>query len=519
MTPDALPPGIIVRFRTLSLERLGRVEAAWAALLGGVHDEPMVRELARDLHTLKGDAKIVGFDDVHVLAEKLEELTALAKEHDYKVSDDVDLVVTMAIQFLGLLLRKKSGSSMSGIDLEGFVRQVDEVLRESRTLPSTPRTITSVKTPSAEDDAWLDRLSEPTQRRLAIAATNAFLEYLSARGGTSRTRLRSVWATLRDELSAMHAVPVARVLERHVATSHALARGLGKRIAVVLDVGKAATGARAAEAIDIAALHLIRNAIDHGIEDPAARVAAGKPETGSVTIRAVERHGMMELTVQDDGHGIDAAVIRRAVTENGLVDPQRAAQLSDAEVLDLVFLPGFSTRQRVTELSGRGVGMDAVKSALVRAGGAVRLTSTPGRGTTISISIPASARQVRVYQFLAPGGAVSLAISARWTAAVDPAPGPDVLDPTAAIQLAGTSRQTVVDLSRPVRDLALRLRWGFLEIAVRASTEPALVTAERICPTPDDFPIEVVAIDGHETILIRPEHLATLVERSRAQPA
>src|SRR5690606_4859984 len=126
MNPDSLPEGIITRFRQLSLERIARVESVWNALVQGAEDEEAVRAASRDLHTLKGDARIVGFDEVHVLSHKLEELLAVASQVNYRVSDDFDLVVTMATQFVGMLLRKKSGGA-SGIDVEGFVRQVDDV--------------------------------------------------------------------------------------------------------------------------------------------------------------------------------------------------------------------------------------------------------------------------------------------------------------------------------------------------------------------------------------------------------
>lgn len=515
MTPD-LPEGIITRFRTLSLERLGRVEATWNSLIGGVQDHNALREVARDLHTLKGDSRMVGFDDVHVLSQKLEELFAVAGQLDYRVSDDLELVITMAIQFLGVLLRKKSGNAVSGIDLPGFVRQVDEVLRETRAVPTIamPRTATIGKVRVPNVKVSMDRLSEPTRHRLAVAATNAYLEYLSARGTTSRTRLRGVWATLRDELSGMQSVPLEPVIDRHATTAQSLARELGKQVAVELELGAMRVESRVAEALDLAIVHLIRNALDHGIEPPPARVAAGKPAYGMIRIRAAEQLGMTVLEIEDDGAGIDLDAVRERAIERGLLRPERAATASDAELLDYIFHPGFTTRSMITEVSGRGVGMDAVKAALVRVGGNVSISTTKGHGSKVTLETPAPIRQIRAYQFLSPGGGVSLAVSARWTPVVEDGPARDALDPATAIQLAGSSRQTVLDLARPVRDLVLRLRWGFLEIALRAATEPVLVTADRICPTPDDYPLEVVAIDQQETILLRPEHLTSLVERT-----
>jgi hypothetical protein len=196
-------------------------------------------------------------------------------------------------------------------------------------------------------------------------------------------------------------------------------------------------------------------------------------------VRTAQRDGTLEITVEDDGGGIDFEAIRRVAVANALIGP---AQVSDeAALLELVYAPGFSTRASVTEVSGRGVGMDAVKSAISKVGG------------------------------------LWLAVSARWTPTVEPEPNADAIDPMQAIELLATSRQTSIDPSIAGRALSLRLRWGFLEASLRAATEPRVVTAERICPTADDHALEVVTIDGQETLLLRPEHLIELaVARGRA---
>jgi two-component system chemotaxis sensor kinase CheA len=449
-----------------------------------------------------------------VLAHKLEELFDLAAQPDHRISEELELVVTMAIQFLGMMLRKKSSNAMTGIDLDGFVRQVDEVLREARTVPIMPRTSTITRPVRAE--ASTDRLSEATRHRLAIAGTSAFLEYLSARGGTSRSRLRGVWNTVRDELSNMQSLPLASVLEPHTVATQALLQRLGKRAELVIDAGEVRVDARISEAIGLAAVHLITNAVDHGIELPAARVAAGKRPQGAVRLRAAEHPGWLVVTIDDDGAGVDVEAVRARAIERGLLSAARAEGSSESELLEYILQPGFSTRDAVNDVSGRGVGLDAVKTAVTRVGGSLRIASTRTRGTSFTLSIPVPQRQVRAYHFLAPGGAVALGFSARWTPSIEDAPAADALDPVRAIQLAGTSRQTATERSRPLKDLVLRLRWGFLEIVLRAASEPVLVTAERICPTPDDYPIEVVTIDNHETILLRPEHLSLLPRADHA---
>ena len=261
----AFPEEILSRFRTLSLERIGRVESVWNALLQGVEDEEAIRALSRDLHTLKGDAKVVGFDEVHALAQKMEELLALATHQGYRVSEDFELVVSMATQFASMLLKKKSAAA-SGIDLGGFLRQVDDVLRETRVLRKTKPTNPGFA--PLLDAA--DRLSAATRGRLAIAATDAFLEYLSGRQ-MSRARLHGIWKTLSTELSRLQIIELSPLLERQRIAATALAGELGKTIELSIDVEGVRLEPRVAEAVEMAMVHLVRNAIDHGIEPPAER--------------------------------------------------------------------------------------------------------------------------------------------------------------------------------------------------------------------------------------------------------
>ena len=508
-----LPDEFLERFRTSSLERVRRVEAAWNRI---VQDPEgiAVGEMLREVHTLKGDASIVGYHEVRHLCQKLEDLLEIADRMTSEMSEDLDLVVTMAIQFLTMLLRMKPGTPMTGLDLEGFVRQCDDVLREARTVP-LPRP-TRRRNRKTIPDVSIDRVGEQTRQRLAAAATSVFLEYLSGRGISSRQRLRGVWLTLKQELGKMQVAGLAPLLERHVKATRELAEGLGKRVKIELDLGTLGLEPRIAEAVDIAVVHLMRNAVDHGIEPADERIAAGKRDPATIRVQAKPQDATIDLVIEDDGRGIDLAAVRAIAAERGFLEAGRA--ISDAELLDLVFEAGFSTKSKVTEISGRGVGLDAVKSAIVRAGGKVHLESS-AHGTKVTLSVPAPVRYIHVYQFLAPGGQVALAVSARWTPSPESSPSPTAIDPLQTIQLFGSSRQTSVQQPYPLRDITFRLRWGFLEVSVRSATEPKLVVAERICPTSEDHPVEVVSVDGQETLLLRPEHVTELAAAWSARTA
>jgi len=135
-------------------------------------------------------------------------------------------------------------------------------------------------------------------------------------------------------------------------------------------------------------VHIIRNSIDHGIEEPAERVRCGKPEVGKVLLRAGHENGMVVIEIADDGAGVNYDLVRQKAVEKGLVSPQQAIGLNDLQLLEFIFLPGFSTKSKISNLSGRGVGMDVVKTNVSKIGGSVEVDSKPGLGTTTRLKIP-----------------------------------------------------------------------------------------------------------------------------------
>lgn len=223
----------------------------------------------------------------------------------------------------------------------------------------------------------------------------------------ARNRLKTIRPRLRDEdldraVTALDAAtsrlqsavmtarmqPVGRVFARFPKLARDVARQLNK--SVDLDVIGADTelDRNLVEALADPLVHLVRNAIDHGIESPAARVAAGKPETGTVRLSAQQEGDHVSIVVRDDGAGIDPEKIRRSAITKGLIDTEAAARLTAEECLQLIFLPGFSTRTEVSDLSGRGVGMDVVQSKIRELSGQVQIQSEVGQGSCFTIRVP-----------------------------------------------------------------------------------------------------------------------------------
>jgi chemotaxis protein histidine kinase CheA/ActR/RegA family two-component response regulator len=205
----------------------------------------------------------------------------------------------------------------------------------------------------------------------------------------SSGRLDSVSAELREAVMRLRMVPVTGVMRKHHRTVRDLANSLGKRARVVLTGEDTELDKLLVEALDEPLLHLVRNAVDHGIEPPDARAAAGKPPEGTIHIRASQRGNQVLIEVTDDGRGISPEVVRRRARERGLCPPEELDAMDEREVLELIFRPGFSTAEVVSDVSGRGVGMDVVRQTVVtRLKGTIDIRSVPGEGSTFALSLP-----------------------------------------------------------------------------------------------------------------------------------
>ncbi|HEX6201119.1 MAG TPA: response regulator [Thermoanaerobaculia bacterium] len=210
-----------------------------------------------------------------------------------------------------------------------------------------------------------------------------------------RRLLRSAEEGL-DRLLALQLQPLRAYLFHLSRYARELARSLGREVEVRTEGEETRLDRRIARELEESLLHLVRNAVDHGIEPPAAREERGKPAAGRLRLAAEAEGGRVRLTISDDGAGIDPEAVVREARRAGLVEAAAAEAATPEEAFRLLFTPGFSTRRRVSEISGRGLGLDVVASAVARVGGEVFLTSEPGKGTTVTVEVPVARRGEQV---------------------------------------------------------------------------------------------------------------------------
>lgn len=487
----ALPEELVNQFRRVAQERLDRIEASWAQILVTFNDDAAAT-LHREIHTFKGESRVLGFTDVNLVCHKLEDLLEVAKARGYAVDEDFDLTVNMALRFMAMLVRKKVGAQLGGIDLPGFVRQIDQILQEAKP-ELMGRTRTGGFSPLSRT-AQPARVPQALREQLAPIAVDAFVEYATAKGNR-RNRLRTSWHAMREMIGLQRAVLGAAQLVKHKSGALALARDLGKNIEVTFEPGTAEVTREVLNAVDIATLHLLRNAIDHGIEYREARLAAGKPEVGRIRLGGGMREQGFVLTVEDDGRGINFERVRARAVELGMVNPQVAAGLDRDRLVDLMCQSGFSTRSEASDVSGRGVGLDAVRASVSELGGTLSAKSVDGVGCTWTIVIPVPTMTVHGTVVRCAGVPFPLVLDGGWKLT----PGESTAQPT---DIAAGLGIGTTDTGTPMRFVK-----GSTELVVRCERAPLSTQVRRLIAAPPTALGDVVAIDSIEALMIRPERL------------
>lgn len=224
---------------------------------------------------------------------------------------------------------------------------------------------------------------------------------LTARLRQDVAQLEQVSQGLADEVLAARLVPLASSFGPFERLVRDLARDQGKAVAITLVGGDTEIDRKILERLRDPLMHMLRNAVDHGIESPATRVASGKPAVGQIRLTAANRSGSIAITLADDGSGLNSARLRATALRKGLLTAEDAAALDERAILALIFQPGFSTTSVATATSGRGVGMDVVRHEVTRLGGHIHIASTGGGGTTFTITVPltlATTRAILVEQ-------------------------------------------------------------------------------------------------------------------------
>jgi two-component system, chemotaxis family, sensor kinase CheA len=379
-----------------------------------VFDRAAIDEMFRHAHSLKGMAATMQFDAITALAHRMEDLLGRVRSEEIVFCRDLaDLLLEGSDLLSGMVSAIENGAGEQ-VDatrvierLESFTPDLAKINRTPEPAPSDtdPETMSADspqnKHPFRQSDSFksirvktetLDRLVNitgeliTTRHRLMDRA----LRYAVPTLDEPLHQLSVLLRELRDEVFKSRMLPFAVVAERFPRLVRDLARKQGKQVSLQVDGKEIELDRGILEEITEPLVHILRNAVDHGMENPDARVAAGKPPGGVVTVTVARDKDHVDISVADDGRGMDPVRLAQNAIEKKILTPAQACDISRQAALMLVCVPGFSTSAEVSDVSGRGVGMDVVKTAVHVLGGTLAIESENGRGSRFVLRLPIS---------------------------------------------------------------------------------------------------------------------------------
>ena len=461
---------LLPRFRETTADRVEKISAALLELERGAATPEVSDELARELHTLKGEARMMGFVGISSIVHAAEDLLKALPAG--KPGDRLDALLKACDQIVPLLGAPADGGEAAA-KLSAALRELiggtpPPIAAKPPAAPAPPAAVPSAAAPA--EKATVTGEHETVKAELGAKPTASIrvdvdrLDEIGAlagdvlvEGARSLRRSRDLnalfgrWARLSDRIIALaeklrdsratklaeqvegdvhllrsdtfrfvraqteaassaqaqfgvlaerignaRLIPLSGVLGGFPRAARDMAREQGKEVECVVRGAETGVDKAILLSLNDPLVHLVRNCVDHGIETPEERAAAGKPRIGKIVLSARTDGDLLAITVEDDGRGINPQKVRAAALKKGIVGEQQAASLSARAALDLVFMAGFSTREHAGETSGRGVGLDVVRKRMTGIGGSVSVESEPGKGARFLLRMPQSLSLMKV---------------------------------------------------------------------------------------------------------------------------
>jgi len=422
---------VINEFLIESSENLTRLETEIVDLEQRPKDPELLASIFRTIHTVKGTCGFLGFGNLESVTHRAENLLSQLRNGERDLTPQSTSLILETMDMIRKELAsieatlKESGETYD--DLRNRLALECKGEQPAPTAPEpappsveVPPMIAEIPTPlssvlSEADDPSPQAEKQTTAKSASLAdstirvdvalldklmnlvgelvlARNQILQYSSRQDdatlNATAQRLNLITTQLQEGVMKTRMQPIGMVWNKLPRVVRDLASACGKQIQLEMDGAETELDKSIIEAIKDPLTHIVRNCCDHGIETPEKRLGSGKPAQGRLLLRAYHEGGQVNIEIIDDGGGINGARVKQKAVEKGLLRQEQADLLSEREAANLIFLPGLSTAKEVTSISGRGVGMDVVKTNIEKIGGIVDLTTRTGQGTTIKIKIP-----------------------------------------------------------------------------------------------------------------------------------
>jgi len=416
---------LIKEFLIESNENLAKIDQQMVELEKRPDDTELLASIFRTIHTIKGTCGFLGFEILERVTHVTENVLSQVRNGERNLTPPLVSVILQAVDAVKTIVACIETTGTEGPDtwaelVERLQQQAQEAPRQEPQqvevkqqtpepqppppladpapgpAPATAAAPAPPSGPSVSDstirvdvgllDKLMNLVGELVLARNQILQFNATQE--DTNFGATTQRLNLITTELQESVMKTRMQPIGVIWNKLPRVVRDLATACGKQIRLEMDGAETELDKTIIEAIKDPLTHIVRNCCDHGIESPEARAAKGKPAQGTLSLRAYHEGGHVNIEISDDGGGIDPARVKAKAVEKGLLRPEAAERMGDREAVQLVFLPGFSTAAKVSNISGRGVGMDVVKTNIEKIGGVVDLASRANSGTTVKIKIP-----------------------------------------------------------------------------------------------------------------------------------
>lgn len=411
---------ILEAFLVETTELVENLDRDFVILEKNPGDPQLLNKIFRNIHTIKGTSGFIGFDQLQALTHAMEGLLNKLRNGELRLTGPMTDALLHALDAVKILLDDIRGGRKEERAIEPLIRALERASDPDASTGEQPAAATPsvVGTPGASQE----KKSSPSGGTIGVKETvrvdverldmmmNMIGELVLSRNGlqqmfsrvgemiqdemtldhlqSSVNQLDLVTSNLQEIMSRLRMQPIDRVFSKYPRMIRDLAREAGREVDLEITGEETELDKSVIEQINDPLIHLIRNAIDHGIESPDDRVRAGKSPRGKISVGAAQEGNNIVIHIRDDGRGIDTDAVKTKAVRKGLIAEAEAEGMSSQDVYDLLFIPGFSTRDQVTNISGRGVGMDVVKMHVERLNGVVQIASELGRGTDIRLQIP-----------------------------------------------------------------------------------------------------------------------------------
>ena len=408
-SPVQVDPNIFSDFASEAQEHLESAESNLLSLENDPENSELLNAVFRSFHTIKGAAGFLNLEDVTRVAHTVEDLLDSARKGKLTFNSSILDVALSSIDLLGNLITNvqnqiTNGGFVQARDVSDFLKKVSG--QSNPTAQTEPHVETKPKeTTSADPEAGNKRRDQLLVRvatekldqlvnmigELVISQTQVsqnpkILAFQDQKLTQDIAQLNRNIRDLQEVAMSMRMIPIRTTFERMARMVRDLARKCGKQVNFHMSGEETELDKNMVEELVDPLTHMVRNAVDHGIELPDERKKQGKIEQGVVTLTACHKGGSVVIELRDDGKGLDHERIRKKAIERGLLGPEE--NLSEEQIYDLIFKPGFSTAEKVSDVSGRGVGMDVVRRGIEKLRGKVEINSVPSKGSTFSIHLP-----------------------------------------------------------------------------------------------------------------------------------